>query len=675
MPISPSGVTNLAALNVPNLYVQIVPPNLLLNGVPTDIIGCVGTATWGQLNAAVVTGTPQELISNFGTPAPRRYDLGTAVLSAMNQGASNFRCVRVSDGTDTAAIGDLIDSLVVPKVGANLTAFYTGSTGNTLNATIGAGSAVGSYKLSLYLQGGIPEVFDNILGVGNEFWTNLIDAVNLGQSVQRGPSNLVVASLPTSIGGFSITTPGVYTATPTVTVADGTGATFQAEMTVVSSTLSDGGTGYAISDTINLAGGTNTAPVVITVDTVDGLGAILTYTVTDNGLYTVLPTNPVVQDTTSGAGTGAEFNLSWGIDSIDVLTVGSGYLANSVVTISGSGGGVAVMYLGSISSPKLATTTLAGGTDGADVTSTQMIGNDLTLPRTGMYALRNNVAGGIFFLADESDPTKWTLQNQFAQEEGCYGIAAMDPGYQDNLSGAKALIVSSGIDSYSLSICMGDWCQINDTFNGLTRFISPQSFKAGILAATLPSSSSLNKPLTAIIATQKTLESRRYSTADLSEIRTSRAELITNPIPSGSFFGCRFGINTSSNPLTQTDNYPRMVNFIAQTILNGMGSFIGRAQDETTRTQARSVLFGFFQNLFQLGMIGDVNNPGDFSKACSIILDESNNPPNRVALGFMQADVGVVLFSIVQYFVINLNAQQGSLQSSVSILPAQIGGL
>lgn len=675
MPISPSGVTNLSALNVPNLYVQIVPPNLLLNGVATDIIGGVGTATWGQLNAAVVTGTPQELISNFGIPAPRRYDLGTAVLNAMNQGASNFRCVRVSDGTDTAAAGDIVDSLVIPKVGANLTAYYTGSTGNTVNATIGAGSAVGSYKLSVYLQGGIPEVFDNISGVGNVFWTNLIDAVNLGQSIQRGPSNLVVATLPTSVGGFSITTPGVYAVTPTVTVADGTGGTFQAEMTAVSSTISDVGGGYAIDDTITLIGGTSTQAVVVTVNTVDGLGGILTYTITDSGLYTVLPTNPVAQDTTSGTGTGAEFDVSWGIDSIDVLTGGTGYLQNSIVTISGSGGGVAVMYLGSISAPKLVTTTLSGGTDGADVTSAQMIGNDVTLPRTGMYALRNNVAGGMFFLSDESDPTKWSVQNQFAQEEGCYGIGSIDPGYQDDLSGAKALLVSSGIDSYSFSVCMGDWCQINDTFNGLTRFVSPQSFKAGILANTLPSSSSLNKPLTGIIATQKTLESRRYSTADLSEIRTSRLELITNPIPSGSFFGCRFGINTSSNPLTQTDNYPRMVNFIAQTILNGMGIFIGKPQDETTRTQAKSVLFSFFQNLFQLGMIGDVNHPGDFSKACSIILDESNNPPNRVALGYMQADIGVVLFSVVQYFVINLNAQQGSLQSSVSILPVQLGGL
>jgi hypothetical protein len=675
MPIAPSGTTNLPALTVPNLYVQIVPPNPLLNGVPTDVIGIVGTASWGQLNSAVVVGSLQDQIALFGTPNPIRYDLGTAMYACSLQGASNFRCVRVSDGTDTAAVGTLIDDLLVPKVGANLTAFYTGSTGNSINATIGNGSAVGSYKLSVYMQGGIPEVYDNIVGTGNAFWKNLIDAVNLGQSIQRGPSSLVVASLPTGIAGFTINDPGSYFVVPTVTVADGTGATFEVSMLANTAVVNSGGTGYLVNDTIVLAGGTNTVPVTLTVDTVDIGGVILTATVTVAGSYTVLPSNPVSQNTTSGIGTGATFDLDWGIENINVLTAGSDYEETSVVTISDSGGADVTLFLGSISSPKLVTQTLSGGTDGSNVTSTQIIGNDGVLPRTGMYALRNNVSGGIFFLADTSDPTKWTLQDEFAREEGSYCIGSIDPGYQDNISGARTLLANAGIDSYSFSLAMGDWIQINDPFNGLTRFISPQSFKAGILANLLPSESSLNKQLSGIIATQKTLESRSYSTADLSQIRTGRIEVITNPIPSGNLFGCRLGINTSSNPLTQTDNYPRMVNFIAQTILNGMGVFIGKAQTPTVREQARATLFAFFQNLFQFGMIGDVNNPGNFSKACSIILDESNNPPNRVALGYMQSDIAVVLFSITQYFIVNLNAEQGSLSSAVSILPVQTGGL
>ena len=51
MTIVQSGVVNTTALLVPDLYVQIVPPqNLILNGVPTDVIGVVGTAAWGPVN-------------------------------------------------------------------------------------------------------------------------------------------------------------------------------------------------------------------------------------------------------------------------------------------------------------------------------------------------------------------------------------------------------------------------------------------------------------------------------------------------------------------------------------------------------------------------------------------------------------------------------------------------
>jgi hypothetical protein len=52
-----------------------------------------------------------------------------------------------------------------------------------------------------------------------------------------------------------------------------------------------------------------------------------------------------------------------------------------------------------------------------------------------------------------------------------------------------------------------------------------------------------------------------------------------------------------------------------------------------------------------------------------VILDSSNNPQNRVALGFMRADIQVVLFSIVQQLVINLQA--GS-NVSIQVLPPQL---
>ena len=60
MPIFQQGSLNTTALVVPDLYVQIVPPqNLLLNGVPTNIIGVVGTAPpWAPHSVVVTTSDP-----------------------------------------------------------------------------------------------------------------------------------------------------------------------------------------------------------------------------------------------------------------------------------------------------------------------------------------------------------------------------------------------------------------------------------------------------------------------------------------------------------------------------------------------------------------------------------------------------------------------------------------
>ena len=58
MPIIQQGSVNTTSLIVPDLYVQIVPPqNLVLNGVPTNVLGVVGTASWGPVNQPSIVST------------------------------------------------------------------------------------------------------------------------------------------------------------------------------------------------------------------------------------------------------------------------------------------------------------------------------------------------------------------------------------------------------------------------------------------------------------------------------------------------------------------------------------------------------------------------------------------------------------------------------------------
>jgi phage tail sheath protein FI len=203
MPIIQQGSVNTTSLIVPDLYVQIVPPqNLVLNGVPTNVLGIVGTATWGPTNQPIIVATMSDYSQTFGPIIARKYDMGTQVAVAVQQGAQNFRCVRATDGTDTAA------SASVPGANASFTAMYTGSLGNAITVTLGAGSKPSTWLLSVAVSGFAPELFDGLTGDGAAFWAGLATAVNTGTGPQRGPSQLIIAS-----AGGSTASPSAFTLT------------------------------------------------------------------------------------------------------------------------------------------------------------------------------------------------------------------------------------------------------------------------------------------------------------------------------------------------------------------------------------------------------------------------------------------------------------------------------
>jgi len=189
MPIVQQGSINTTALIVPDLYVQIVPPqNLVINGVPTNVVGVAGTAHWGPVGEPVIVGSMSDYARSFGAVLARKHDMGTQVATAVQQGASDFRCVRVSDGTDSAA------AFQIPTTGFILIALYTGSRGNQIVVTLAPGSKAASWRFTITLPGMVPEVYDNITGSGAGFWTALAAAINTGQGPQRGPSQMVVAT-------------------------------------------------------------------------------------------------------------------------------------------------------------------------------------------------------------------------------------------------------------------------------------------------------------------------------------------------------------------------------------------------------------------------------------------------------------------------------------------------
>ena len=179
------------------------PQQYLINGQPTNRTGVVGSASWGPVNQPVIIGDMPTYTLSFGAPVARKYDMGTHVATAIQQGASDFRCVRVTDGTDVAATSTGVATCIT------FTALYTGSLGNNLTVQITNGSQAGSWKAIVGVPGsGQPELYDNITGTGNAFWVALAAAINNGTGVLRGKSQLILAT-----AGSGTTAPAAATCT------------------------------------------------------------------------------------------------------------------------------------------------------------------------------------------------------------------------------------------------------------------------------------------------------------------------------------------------------------------------------------------------------------------------------------------------------------------------------
>lgn len=216
------GSLNTTALVVPDLYVQIVPPqNLALNGVPTNVIGVVGSAQWGPVGTPVIVATMADYAVAFGAIQSRKYDMGTMVATAVLQGAQNFRCVRVADGTEARSAVTVLTNCIT------FTAKWTGTLGNSVTVTVGGGSAAGSYRAVVGIPGQQAEVFDNITGSGNAFWVALAAAINNGNGPLRPASQFITAA-----AGVGTTSP----ASATYTLSGGAdGASSVSATTIVGS--------------------------------------------------------------------------------------------------------------------------------------------------------------------------------------------------------------------------------------------------------------------------------------------------------------------------------------------------------------------------------------------------------------------------------------------------------
>lgn len=76
-------------------------------------------------------------------------------------------------------------------------------------------------------------------------------------------------------------------------------------------TIGAQGVGYAVGDHVVIAGGIGVSPAILGVSGIGAGGNITSATMLATGLYSQLPSSPVTQASSTGAGSGATFNLSW----------------------------------------------------------------------------------------------------------------------------------------------------------------------------------------------------------------------------------------------------------------------------------------------------------------------------------------------------------------------------
>lgn len=619
--IFPAGSVNLAAIAADDLYIQIVNPPSFIRGVPTDVFGLVGTASWGKVNIPIHLGSGQDAVQNFGQISAASltdiYDMATDLAlcfgQSSNQSSLEGYGVRVTDGTDTAAT-----DILAGVANKTETATITGSVaaGDVLNVVITDTVVTGS-----------PFTITYTCVAGD---TVAIIAAALAASINANATLASVFITATSaLGVLTINYPTTATVTFTQSVSPGSETI----------TLANGSTNsHGLSVTANCTGvlGNN-----ITLTIAAG-SATSTYTATVTPFYgssEVFPNIPA-----AGFWTNLKNALNTGLSTFrgpSQFVIGSNPLP-------------------SVGNPTLGTFSLAGGTDGrAGVVTATLLGSDTAQPRTGLYALRQQQpAIGVVWIVGSVDTTLVPSLVQFGQSEGCSELFPFPTG--TSTATATAAVATNGQHDSSLAY-VKDFLYFFDTINNVTRLVPPTAVIGGEICTLTPEQSPGNKPVSLVLGTERNNPisgNQPYTQSEIGQLENAGIMLITNPIPAGSQFGIRHGQTTSLSPATAPFEYWRMTSYLARSLAATMGQYVDQLQsqqpNDPLRQTIRMQLNNFLNELEGLGQIDGFQVNCNFSSSPSAKPGLGMNTPASVAQHYLYALVQVTYLSSVRFFIISL---------------------
>jgi hypothetical protein len=190
-------------------YVSDSPaPSVSPKGANTSVLGISGAANWGKPGTALAFSVPdQDGYQALGDGTTLPNSLMSEAIDAYGAGCSLFVGVRVTDGTDTAATSEILDTTSAELV--LFTYLCTGSLANratrSLSLQSGTATAKPVYSLTFTFPYQNPVTYNNIVAYASAsapafdaptFKANVLAAVN-GTAPNSVPNGQVMASAGT----------------------------------------------------------------------------------------------------------------------------------------------------------------------------------------------------------------------------------------------------------------------------------------------------------------------------------------------------------------------------------------------------------------------------------------------------------------------------------------------
>lgn len=622
-----AGTLSIPSLQADDAYIQIVAPPNFITGVPTDVFGVVGTASWGPVNVPQHLGSGQQAVINFGQisaasltdPFDLATDLYLAFGQASSQAVAEAWAVRVSDGTDTAGTATISAANSATPSVATITGNLT--VGDVLQLTATSSALSGSPITVNYTA----KAGDTTTTMA----TGLAAAVNANTVLPAAgvfasaATNAVTLYWPTTVSPTIVWTRNVTgSATETITITPGSPAAGGV-------TLTDIYTG--------VLGNQTTCKIAVSTAAPNTFDVTITPPV---GLPEVYRSIPLAQFWRSLA---------------TFINAGQGSVRGASATVT------AALVNPAVGAPTPGVYLFAGGTDGrAGVTTATLIGSQTASPPTGLWSLSGlNPAVGVVWLAGCTDAVNAPASIlAFNLQSGTSSAFSLPSGL--SVAGAISAQQSAASPDASM-IFLKDWIYFFDTINNQQRLVPSSPVFAGKWATLGPEQSPGNKPVNLVIGTERNnpiTGNLPYTVSDIAQLEGAGIITITNPIPRGRVFGMRHGLSSSLQAVTAPAEYWRMTMYLARSAASFMGQYVDELQSQQLDDPLRAG-FKLQSNNF-LQILKGARQIDNFLVTCNLDTSQNAlpglgvNTPQSIAQHYLFALWQVTYLSSVRFFILSL---------------------